>query len=155
MRTAVAAALIVFLASARCEGKQRHCTLRLHTEANENDGAVFSTKIRSPFSGKTAVIEKIPAISENDVVAFQFYPAADGTYGALFELNDHGRLGLDALSIDRRGTLLFIFVNGRPVAELQIDRRVSDGKIYIASGLSSNDIELMKKDWRLIAPRKK
>jgi hypothetical protein len=155
MRTAVASALIGFLAMSVCEGKQRHCTLRLHTEANANDGVVFSTKIRSQFSGKTAFIEKIPAISENDVIGFGVYPAADGTYGALFELNDHGRLALDTLSIERRGTLLFIFVNDRPITELQIDRRVSDGKIYIASGLTSNDIELMKKDWRLIAPRKK
>jgi hypothetical protein len=155
MRSAVASALIGFVTMAICEGKQRHCTLRLHTEANANDGAVFSTTIRSQFSGKTAVIQKIPAISENDVVAFQVYAAAGGTYGALFELNDHGRLALDSLSIERRGTLLFIFVNGRPIAELQIDRRVSDGRIYIASGLTSNDIELMKKDWRLTAPRKK
>ena len=41
------------------------------------------------------------------------------------------------------------------MTELQIDRRVSDGKIYIASGLTTNDIELMKKDWRLLGPRKK
>jgi hypothetical protein len=155
MRTAVASALIGLVTVSVGEGKQRHCTLRLHTEANANDSAVFSTTIRSQSSGKTSVIQKIPAISENDVVAFQVYAAAGGTYGALFELNDHGRLALDSLSIERRGTLLFIFVNGRPIAELQIDRRVSDGRIYIASGLTSNDIELMKKDWRLIALRKK
>lgn len=97
MRTAVASALIGLVTASICEGKQRHCTLRL----------------------------------------------------------DHGRQALDSLSIDRRGTLLFIFVNGRPIAKLQIDRRVSDGKTYIASGLTSNDIELMKKDWRMTAPRKK
>jgi len=33
--------------------------------------------------------------------------------------------------------------------------RFSDGKIYIASGLISNDIALMKKDWRRIEPAKK
>jgi len=37
--------------------------------------------------------------------------------------------------------------NGRAITELQIDRRVSDGKIYIASGLTANDLELLKKDW--------
>ena len=70
-------------------------------------------------------------------------------------MNDHGRLTLDSLSVERRGTFLFIFVNGRPLTELQIDRRVSDGKIYIASGLTSNEIELMKKDWPLLNERKK
>jgi hypothetical protein len=155
MRTVAASAIIGLMAVAVCHGKQSHCTLRLHTGANANDGAVFSTQIRAQFSGRTAVIQKMPAISEQDVVAFQVYPATDGTWGALFHLNDHGRLALDTLSVERQGTLLFIFVNGRPTTELQIDRRVSDGKIYIASGLTSNDIELMKKEWRLIGPRKK
>ena len=65
----------------------------------------------------------------------------------LFQLNEHGRLALDSLSIERRGGLLFVFINNRPITELRIDRRVSDGKIYIASGLTANDVELMRKDW--------
>ena len=154
MRTAVVTILISLLALPVCEGKQRHCTLRVHTEANENDGAVFASKILTQ-SGRTAFIQKIPAISENDVIGVAVYSAADGTRGALLELNDHGRLALDTLSIERRGTWLFIFVNGRPIAELQIDWRVSDGKIYIASGLTSNDIALMRKDWPVLPKRKK
>ena len=82
-------------------------------------------------------------------------PAADKRYGALIQLDDHGRIALDSLSIERRGGLVFVFINGRPVTELQIDQRVSDGKIYIASGLTAADIALMKKDWRLIGQRKK
>ena len=38
---------------------------------------------------------------------------------------------------------------------MQIDKRVSDGQLYIASGLTSADIELMKKDWHLIGKRKR
>ena len=100
-------------------------------------------------------IEKIPRISEQDVVAFYPYAAANGTYGALFQLDEHGRIALDALSIERRGSLLFVLINGRPITELEIDKRVSDGKIYIPSGLSAADIGLMKKDWRLIGQRKR
>ena len=97
----------------------------------------------------------MPWISERDVIAFSTYPAANGTYGALLQLDEHGRVVLDTLSVERRGTFLFVFVNGRPITELQIDKRVSDGKIYIPSGLSSADIELMKKDWRTIGERKR
>ena len=153
MKTVAAFTLIGLLAISLCEGTPRHCTLRAHTEANANGGSVFTAQIF--VAGKTVTVEKIPAISENDVVAFQVYPAADGTHGVLLQLNEHGRLALDSLSIERRGSSLFIFVNGRPMTALQIDRRVSDGKIYIASGLTTNDIELMKKDWRLLGPRKK
>jgi hypothetical protein len=116
---------------------------------------VFATAVRAQVSGKDVAIEKIPRISEQDVIGFYPYPAANGTYGALFQLDEHGRIALDTLSIERRGSLLFVFINGRPITELQIDKRVSDGKIYIPSGLSSADIELMKKDWRLLGQRKR
>jgi hypothetical protein len=155
MRAAAASAIFGLLAAGVCEAKQAHCQFRVHTEASKNDGTVFTTQYRSPFSGKALVLGRMPAISERDVVGFQVYPAGPGTYGVLFQLNDHGRLALDSLSLERRGAFLFVFINGRPITELQIDRRVSDGKIYIASGLTTNDIALMKKDWREGGPRKK
>jgi len=149
------ASLILALLAISATGKDRHCIFRVHVEANPNDTAIFSSSVRALFSGKQVAIERMPRLSERDVVAFYPYPAADGNYGALFQLDDHGRLALDALSIERRGSLLFIFINGRSIAEWQIDRRVSDGRIYIASGLTKADIELMKKDWRLIGQRKR
>jgi hypothetical protein len=100
-------------------------------------------------------IEKMAWISEQDVVGFSPYPAPNGTYGALIQLDDHGRVVLDTLSVERRGSFLFVFINGRLITELQVDKRVSDGKIYIPSGLTAADIALMKKDWRLIGQRKR
>lgn len=152
MRTAALAALTGLLALSVCEAKQ-HSTFRVHTEASASNGPVFSTQLQ--LFGRPVTIEKVPTISERDVAGLQVYRAGDGTYGALLELNAHGRLALDSLSIERRGSFLFVFVNGRPITQLQIDRRVSDGKIYIASGLTTNDIDLMKKDWPQSASRKK
>jgi hypothetical protein len=149
------ASLIVALLAISATAKDRHCIFRVHTEANPNDTAIFSSSVRALFSGKQVAIERMPRLSERDVVAFYPYPVGDGDYGALFQLDDHGRLALDALSIERRGSLLFVLVNGRPITELQIDRRVSDGRIYVASGLTKSDIDLMKKDWRLIGLRKR
>ncbi|MBA2271638.1 MAG: hypothetical protein H0W20_13750 [Chthoniobacterales bacterium] len=137
------------------DAKKPRSTLRAHLEANANDGTAFSTQIRSGITGKNVVIEKVPTISEQDVVAFYPYQAPDGSYGVLFQLNDHGKLALDTLSVERRGRFLYVFVNGRPAAELQVDRRVSDGKLYVESGLTAADVALMKKEWRLIGERKK
>lgn len=116
---------------------------------------MFATSVRAQVSGKDVAIEKMPRISEQDVIAFYPYAAANGTYGALFQLNEHGRVALDALSIERRGSFLFVFINGRPITELEIDKRVSDGRLYVPSGLTGADIELMKKDWRLIGQSKR
>jgi len=135
--------------------KQSHCTLRVHAQANPRDTEVFATSVRTQVSGKEVAIEKMPWISERDVMAFSSYTANDGTYGALLQLDDHGRVVLDTLSVERRGGFLFVFINGRFITQLEIDKRVSDGRIYIPSGLTAADIELMKKDWRLIGQKKK
>ncbi len=131
-----------------------HCTLRVHTLANAQDGAPFSTPLSAGTVAKNVTIEKIPTLSERDVVGFYPYPAPDGSYGVLLQLDDHGRLALDTLSVEKRGTNLYIFVNGRFLTEMQVDRRVSDGRLYIASGLTQSDLDLMKKDWRLLGKRK-
>ena len=149
------ASLIVALLVISATGKDRHVSFRVHAEANPNDTATFSSSVRALFSGKQVAIERMPRLSERDVIAFYPISAGDNNYGGLFQLDDHGRLALDALSIERRGSLLFVLINGRPITELQIDRRVSDGRIYIPSGLTKADIDLMKKDWRLIGQSKR
>jgi hypothetical protein len=155
MKSAFAGLMLASLAFHSAFGKDRHCMFRVHAEANLQDTAVFATSVRARLSGKSVAIEKLPRISERDVVAFYPYSLGNRNFGALFQLDDHGRLTLDALSVERRSGFLFVFINGRAITELQIDKRVSDGKIYIASGLTATDIALMKKDWRLIgSPRR-
>jgi hypothetical protein len=149
------ASLIVALFAASVLGKDRPCIFRVHAEANPNDTASFATSVPALFSGKRVAIERMPRLSERDVVAFSPYSAKDGSYGALFQLDEHGRIALDALSVEQRGRLLFVLVNARPVAQLEIDQRVSDGRIYIASGLTKADIDSFKKCWRLIGAKKK
>ena len=146
----VACAIIAFSA---VDARQPHSTFRFHVEANARDTEAFATQFKSPFTGRPMVIEKMATLSEQDVVAFAPYPAKDGSFGVLLQLDDHGRIALDTLSVEHRGQSAFVFMNGRPVTELQIDRRISDGKIYIPTGLTRRDIELMRRNWKLIGKR--
>src|SRR5947209_18222635 len=82
--------------------KQRHCTFRVHAQANPRDSEVFATSVRAQISGKAVAIEKTPWISEHEVMGFSPYPAQNGTYGALIQLDEHGRVVLDTLSGERR-----------------------------------------------------
>jgi hypothetical protein len=138
-------AVLIAVAITSTAAAKTHSMFRVHTEANASNGPVFSTQLT--FLGRIVTIEKMATLSENDVAGVEAYRAADGTRGALFQLNEHGRLALDTVSVERRGGFLFVFINGRPMTDLRIDRRISDGKIYIASGLTANDIELLRKDW--------
>jgi hypothetical protein len=155
MRTLGVLALCPTVALPLAIAKQRHCTFRVHAQANPHDTDVFSMSTHGRFSGKDVAIQKLPWITEQEVVAFGPYQAPDGTYGVLFLLDEHGRVVLDTLSVERRGGFLFVLINGRLITELQIDKHVSDGKIYIPSGLMAADIEVVKKDWRLIGRRKR
>lgn len=155
MKSLVCSALVLATAFSFAAAKDRHCTFRVHVEANARDTAVFASSVRAQVSGRQVAIERLPRISERDVVAFYPYNAGPENYGALLQLDDHGRIALDALSIEHRGSLLFVFVNGRAITQMQIDKRVADGKIYIPSGLSAADIDLMKKDWSLLGRRKR
>src|SRR5439155_12248513 len=98
MKTLCALACCLAFAATQGVAKQRHCTFRVHAQANARDTEVFATSVRAQVSGKNVAIEKMPWISERDVVAFAAYPTANGTYGALFQLDDHGRVVLDTLS---------------------------------------------------------
>jgi hypothetical protein len=153
MRRLLAIALCLILPSG-LEAGARHCVFRVYVTANQNDGSAFAQPIRS-LSGRDVFIQKTAWLSEHDVQAYYPYRAADGSYAALLQLDDHGRTVLDTLSVERRGSFLFVFLNGRPITELQVDRRVADGRIYLPSGLTEGDIKLMNKDWKLIGGRKK
>jgi hypothetical protein len=153
MRSPLLVAFVLLLAT-RSDGSLQHCVFRVHAEANANDGSVFTQPIRS-MTGRDVFIQKTAWLSERDVKAYCPYHAPDGSYGALLQLDDHGRVVLDTLSVEHRSSYLFVFMNGRPLTELQVDRRVSDGRIYLASGLTEADIKLMNKDWKLIGGRKK
>jgi hypothetical protein len=149
MRTLCVFVFCLAFALIDAAAKERHCTFRVHAQANPQDTDAFSISARATSSGKDVAIQKLAWISEHDVMAFSPYPAQDGTFGALFQLDDHGRVVLDTLSVERRGGFLFVLINGRMITKLQIDKRVSDGKIYVPSGLTAADVELMKKQWRL------
>src|SRR4029078_13605653 len=92
--------------------KERHCTFRVHAQANRQDTDVFSIPAGATSSGKDVAIEKLPWITEHDVMAFSPYPAKDGTFGALFQLDDHGRVVLATFRHDPPGLVFYAFLTG-------------------------------------------
>ncbi|MEP6602964.1 MAG: hypothetical protein ABJB69_03350 [Spartobacteria bacterium] len=102
MKAPWAIVLLTCLAFSPAIAKKRHCMFRLHAEANAHDTSTFSSSVRAQLSGKDVAIEKIARISEQDVVAFIPYSQGNANFGALLQLDNHGRLALETLSIKRR-----------------------------------------------------
>ena len=153
MLRGMSVAWFLLIAAASSWGKAPPFQLRVYAQANAHDGEVFAAKAIAPISGEEMFVEKVPAISERDVIGAATYPARDGTFGVMFNLDAHGRAALETLSVENRGRKLLVMVNGRLLTEMAIDRRVSDGRFYIPSGLSAAEIELLRKSWP--APRSK
>lgn len=134
--------------------KEPAVTVRFHTEGNARDGEVFTKAFTLGTPPREVFLAQVPNIAEKDITAIYPFPASDGTMGCAFRLDPHGRLSLDALSVEKRGGSLVAFVNGQPVSDILIDRRVSDGVVTIPRGLSKEIIGLLSKKFRVLTPEK-
>lgn len=130
--------------------KKPQVAVRFHLQANEKDGAPFVMRLPLANAPGPAFVKKIPEVSERDIVAVYPFPAPDGTMGCAFKLDDHGRIGLDTLSVESRGKVLVCMVNLRVVTAMLIDKRVSDGIIVVPSGLLPQEITMLREKFRLI-----
>lgn len=113
--------------------------VRFHAEVSTYDPS-FAAKVTVGNPPRPLIVEKIPSLSERDIASFYPYRAGDGTFSAVFQMDRHGQAVLEALSSQSRGHLLVAAVSGRPVAVMKIDKTISDGVIFIPSGLTESDI---------------
>ena len=130
-------------------------SLRFHTETSASNGDEFTLKATLPNSTRKICLSKVAFISEDDVVAIYPFPANDGTQGCAFKLDNHGRIGLDTISQENRGSLMVGFLNTRVVTTMEIDRHVTSGVIYIAQGLTPQEIALLTKHFPVLGAKKK
>jgi|SRR5579862_9164949 len=145
--------LLLLAASLTAMGKkQPPFSIRFYAEGNPQDTGTFATQIQLLSPPKMVYIQKIPALSERDIIAAYPFDAADGSKGCGFKLDDHGTMMLDSISVEKRGTMLVAVVNGRQVVDLQIDKRISDGIVVIPNGLQPLEIEMIKKRFHMMGP---
>jgi len=80
----------------------------------------------------------MPLLNEHDIKAVYPFKTADGTYGAFLRLDGHGANLLTQYSIEKMGanTTLTVFINGRQVISVIVDKPVKDGIFWIPSGMT-------------------
>ncbi len=139
--------LLCVSASASSQNKKPKVALRLFSEADAMDTEKFARPVTLKYPPRPAFLNKIPHISEFDVVAVHPYPASNGSMGCAFKLNAHGTLALDTMSLQNRGKSAVVYVNGRQVIDLVIDRRITDGILTIPFGLTESEIGAILQVW--------
>ena len=150
----IAIATLGFTQPCPAMSKKPLITVRFHTEANKNDSDTFSIPINLIYQRRQAYLSKVADISEKMIERILPFPARDGSSGCVIKLNPMGRIRLENMSGGNRGSALVIFVStaagNHQVADMIIDRTVTDGIITIPRGLTEIEIELLKKQFKII-----
>ena len=149
MRSFLPLLALIFMAAA---GKPP-LSIRFHTTADAREGEPFVMSIKVPNAPGEVTIHKVPEISEQDVTAVYPFGAPDGTLGCAFKLDTHGSIGLDTMSVEKRGSVVLAMINGRVVTAMKIDRRVSDGIITISSGLTEQEVAMLQSRFRTMGQK--
>ena len=152
-------AVLILVVALGCPGgnaiaagrKKRDPTIavRFHAQTTTTD-PTFAAKVTAGTPPRELYVEKIPSISERDIVGFYPYRAADGSYSAVFQLDPHGRATLESMSLEKRGMFVVAAVNGRPVTLMSVDKPITDGILFIPSGLTEMDIRRLGESFDVI-----
>lgn len=138
---------LLFLGAA----KKPALSVRFHLEANARDGEPFAMPVKLRNPPRDAFAERVPSISERDVRAIFPVTAPDGSFGCAFQLNKHGSLKLQTMSLEKRGSAIVVFISTKAgmhqVIDLVIDKPIRDGIIYVPQGMTQLEILALQKQF--------
>jgi len=131
-------------------------TVRLHTEGNQKSGDSFVAEIQLFNPQKKIYIEKVPIISEKDIVAFYPFPAQDssGSIGAYFKLDADGTNKLEQHTASSREALDVVLINGRVGPAMQVDKKITDGLLMVPSGFTPLEVTQLQTKFPVIGKEK-
>jgi hypothetical protein len=131
-------------------------TVRAHVESNGAEGAPFSLPVKFKNPPRDGFMSSVPAISERNITGVYAIRADDGTWGCAFRLDTEGRIAIETLSREHRGSSLVVFVSTKTgthqVIDMMIDKPVNDGILYIPRGMTGAEISLLQKQFKPIGP---
>src|SRR5947207_3433055 len=111
MNFRVAAAVFAMCASAFGMSQQPKVSIRFHAEANPSDGPSFVMPAKLQNLRRDASLARVPAIYEKQIKAIYPFPANDGSWGCVFQLDAQGRIRLETMSSEQLHTALVLYVS--------------------------------------------
>lgn len=134
-------------------------SVRFHLETVGAAGPPFAIPAKFSNPPREGFIATVASISDRNIVGIYPAPAADGTWGCAFKLDDRGKFALETLSREHRGSSLVGFIATKSgthqLPELLIDQPVTDGIIYLPRGLTGAEIVALRKQFKLFGQPEK
>lgn len=129
--------------------KKPQFTITFHTLASTND----PPKTMFPFdlNGKRLYFKIVPEFSQENIAAFQSFPAENGNgKGLALQLDFRGKASLELVTRQRKDEYLLAMVNAKPVDFVVMDEPVMDGMITIWQGVPDDVVKELAKKHPLI-----
>jgi hypothetical protein len=159
LATLAACASVLSCPSAWAMAKKPKVTVRFHAEANPRDGESFARPIKLKNLRRDAFMSRVPEFSERNIVAVFPFRAADNTWGCAFQFDIQGRIRLETMSNQARGSALVVFIgtkNGQhQVIDMLIDTTVSDGIITVPRGITDGEALILRQQFPIMGQEKK
>jgi hypothetical protein len=134
--------------------KKQIITVRFHMEANANDGEAFAAPITLQYQRRQIYLSKAADISEKQISRIFPFPTRDGSWGCAFKLDAQGRLRLETLSAEARGSTIVGFIGTEKgkhqVVDMVIDRPITDGVITIPRGITELEVLALKAQFKTV-----
>lgn len=124
--------------------KQPKMAILVNPQASSASGGEFTRPVQLLRTQKEIAMGVMPVLTHGEFKSFHAFQAPDGSWGASFRLDPHGANLLSQHTHSMRGSYLLVWVNGRHVIDLFVDRPVKDAVFTIPSGLTANEAELLK-----------
>jgi len=128
------------LAAHASSGPKDGVLIRLHAPGNPADGEPFVRPVKVGFSQEDFYISKVPIITEKNIERVFPFTNADGSMGCTLALDFSGVQKIDEQTARERDSIIVALVNGRVASAMRVDRRISNGIITIAGGLTEYEI---------------
>ena len=132
---------------AGCKKDKPTHTVRFYVENNSaGHTGVWSQPMTLPESGLTYYVKPDPLITEANITNIQLVQVQSGHYAYLFHLDDWGTRHLYRASVSDMGRMLILSINGLPVGARQLDGAINDGRLYMFTELSNEEMEKLYLD---------
>lgn len=152
--------LLLTIAGALCGGaKKPKLTVHFHVEAIGNAGGQFTVPVKFANPPRDGYVETIAFASEKNIMTIFPVGNPDGTLGCAFQLDQSGRFALETISKDRRGASIVVTMRTKTgshqVIDMVIDKPIVDGIIYIPTGISPGEMQMLREQYPIMGQPKK
>lgn len=137
-------ALALFMGFLGRSSKEPPMMLRLHGEGAEHEGEAFVVPVQIPAMQRKVFIRKVPIVSEKDIRAILPFTAPDGSLGCILQLDRSGSERIEQHTSAARDSVVVAMVNGRLASAMRVDRKIQDGIVTVASGLTPGEILILQ-----------